>query len=775
MLLQDKLMSFVTKLKNKQFFYKTIAFCGASIFALNANILYAKEESETKNHKEKTDTVIVVGQKKTPMSVVARGLAVSLNKADFEAVNAINVEDLMKYAPNFYVRKRFAGDDNAVVALRGANTTQSARVIVMVDGFLVSNFLGNLYSFPPKWNVVGPSEVKQFDIVYGPYSARYNGNSMGGIVSVTTETPKENSGFVSAQASSHSYKEYGVDENYTGYNIEGGANWKQKDGPLSARFSFRHFESIGQPMSFSLLTPTTGTGTVVTGAFVDDRLANPVFGGASYGDVLQDQLRGRIGVELGGDWHFDALAMVWRTEQKQENPYPFLKDASGNIIGQGKVVFNGKTYNATGLGISNFNRDEYLAGVKLSGSVDGWKTMTNLSKYEIPTWQSRSAGDYLKGKSDGAGQTTIYKTPGWWALDTGAVKEIGIHKIAIGANGNIYNTNQETYNTTNWRTAANQSFSAATGGKTSSYGIYIEDEIVAGDALITIGGRFDKWRAFDGYIAKQSGTTKITDFYPERDDNSFSPKASVQAEIAPNWQAQLSIGRATRFPTVGELFQAKIDEVTKEIDPQSFDPNLKPEVSTDISLLLRHKFGPVRVTSSIFYQDIEDAIVSFQGLNQYGNIVSNYKNVDLTTQVGVELIAEAKDFLISGLDTELSVTYMDARTIRNAAAIAAENQLLPRIPHWRANGNIRYKISPSLKANLGWRYADRPNADMFGGKGKDAYGFQTEYFFVDARIVWDVNKKIKWGFGVDNINNDHAYVSHPLPQTTFVTDIKYSF
>ena len=81
-----------------------------------------------------------------------------------------SVEDLMKYAPNFYVRKRFAGDDNAVVALRGANTTQSARVIVMVDGFLVSNFLGNLYSFPPKWNVVGPNEVKQFDIVYGPYS-----------------------------------------------------------------------------------------------------------------------------------------------------------------------------------------------------------------------------------------------------------------------------------------------------------------------------------------------------------------------------------------------------------------------------------------------------------------------------------------------------------------------------------------------------------------------------------------------------------------------------
>ncbi len=140
------------------------------------------EDAPTNDEGKEKDTVIVVGQRNTPITVVPRGLSVSLNKADFEAVNAINVEDLMKYAPNFYVRKRFAGDDNAVVALRGANTTQSARVIVMVDGFLVSNFLGNLYSFPPKWNVVGPNEVKQFDIVYGPYSARYGGKSVSKIV-----------------------------------------------------------------------------------------------------------------------------------------------------------------------------------------------------------------------------------------------------------------------------------------------------------------------------------------------------------------------------------------------------------------------------------------------------------------------------------------------------------------------------------------------------------------------------------------------------------------
>lgn len=63
------------------------------------------------------DAVIGVGQGDPPITVQPRGLSVSLGETEFRAVNAINVEDLMKYAPNFFVRRRFAGDDNAVVAL----------------------------------------------------------------------------------------------------------------------------------------------------------------------------------------------------------------------------------------------------------------------------------------------------------------------------------------------------------------------------------------------------------------------------------------------------------------------------------------------------------------------------------------------------------------------------------------------------------------------------------------------------------------------------------
>ena len=74
----------------------------------------------------------------------------------------------------------------------------------------------------------------------------------------------------------------------------------------------------------------------------------------------------------------------------------------------------------------------------------------------------------------------------------------------------MYSTDQTTYNTTNWRTSAGQTFSAASGGKTSNYGIYVEDEMAIGEStLLTLGARYDKWKAYDGYISKQSGLSLI--------------------------------------------------------------------------------------------------------------------------------------------------------------------------------------------------------------------------------------------------------------------------
>jgi len=732
------------------------------------------QEAVTSDAEKPAETIIVVGQRDTPITVVPRGLSVSLGKADFEAINAINVEDLMKYAPNFFVRKRFAGDDNAVVALRGANTVQSARTIVMVDGFLVSNFLGNSFSFPPKWNVVGPADVRQFDIVYGPYSARYGGNSMGGVVSVTTEEPKKTGAYLNAQTMVMPFKEYGFDETFTGYSVEGGGTYVAQDGKLRLRAGFRRFDNVGQSMTYNLLTPATGTAaaTPVSGAFVDPALATPVFGAASPVYVVQNQVRLRVAYDFAPGWTADAMLFGWTTDQTLRDTRTFLRDATGAQIGQGRVRFNNQIWNATGLTSSEFERTEYLAGLKLTGKLVGWDMRANLSRYWMPIWNTKTSRDYLTGQSNGAGTYQVQDSPGWYAADLTFDQSFGKHNIGFGLNANLYETAQNTFNVTNWSAATGQSFASSTAGKTHALGLWIEDAIDLTDMVtVTLGGRYDYWQAFDGTIARQSGANLLADTYPTRTDSAFSPKASIQAEIVDGIVMQLSLGSATRFPTVGELFQGRIDDVTREIDPQSFDPNLRPERSTDITLMGRGRLGPVQITASAFYQDIEDAIFSFSGLNQFGTVVSSFKNVDLVTQSGLELIFEAKDLWIDGLELNVSVSKMDATTIRNLSNPETVGNRFPRIPEWRSSGNLRYKFSPKWRAFLGWRQATTPTSDLFGREG-DVYGFQTDYFFLDTRLTYDFTDNVQLNLGVDNLNNDQAYVSHPLPQRTFVLDVK---
>ncbi len=65
---------------------------------------------------------------------------------------------------------------------------------------------------------------------------------------------------------------------------------------------------------------------------------------------------------------------------------------------------------------------------------------------------------------------------------------------------------------------------------------------------------------------------------------------------------------------------------------------------------------------------------------------SSYKNIDVTRQVGLELIAEAHDVGVPGLDLDANAAWIDSKTVRNESAPAAEGVQFPRI---RAGGSMR--------------------------------------------------------------------------------------
>ena len=740
------------------------------------------------------DDILVVGQKNRPISIEPRGLSVSLGDAQFAGVNAFNVEDLIKYAPDFFVRTRYIGDNNAVPGFRGTHSTQSARSLVMVDGFVISNFLGNSFGYPPAWGVVSPNEVQQFDIVYGPYSARYVGNSMGGIVNITTRAPDKTEAFVNLQRFYQSYDQFATHDDLWGYSAEGGFAFKGKDSPWGLRVSARRLQNEGQPMQFyqlgysAALYNNPSAGTPIRGAVVDPKLmpatgtnvVTPVIGDYSLIRARQDQARAELRYD-GADIHGELLFAYWWNREKTLDPQSYMTDAAGQAFygnAGGVVSFGGHSYTlnpATNFRQGLFYKNEYLAGGKITAPIAGFDVRLNLSTLRFDRQDSYQSNGYAAGEADGAGQLTRQGPTGWYTGDLLATRTVGAHAIAIGVNSSLYETDQSIFATTAWREGSGATLGTRTFGRTTMIGGFAEDAISLGASTkLTLGVRYDRWHAYDGgltAVAKTGATAGqlVTQTYAGRTETAWSPKLALRHVFSGEWVAELSLAMATRFPTVGELFQGSLNG-DGTFNGNSFDPNLKPEKSKDANLLVRHRFGPVTLTASAFYQRVHDTIFNFVGFNQNGVSTSNFKNIDVTRQYGVELIGETHDWPVDGLDIDANAAWLDAITVRNASDPASEGVQFPRIPRWRLNGNLRYRVTPKLQAVVGVRYASRPNTDIDGLYRGDDYGYTSELFALDLRANLDVSEHVRLSAGVNNLTNDKAWVFHPYPQRTFLLE-----
>src|SRR3954469_6019990 len=128
-----------------------------------------------------------------------------------QTTNVRNSEDALRYFPSLLVRKRHIGDTQAPLATRTSGVGSSARSLVYADGVLLSALIGNNNNFAsPRWGMVSPEEIERVDILYGPFSAAYPGNSIGAVVNLTTRLPEKAEGSLRAATSVQSFDQYGT-------------------------------------------------------------------------------------------------------------------------------------------------------------------------------------------------------------------------------------------------------------------------------------------------------------------------------------------------------------------------------------------------------------------------------------------------------------------------------------------------------------------------------------------------------------------------------------
>jgi iron complex outermembrane receptor protein len=729
---------------------------------------------------ERKDDILITAQRqKQTIENVPNATASTDADTIARTTNAMNVEDTIKYLPSLIVRKRHIGDTQAPLATRTSGLGASARSLIYADGALLSALIGNNNtSASPRWSAVSPQEIARIDVLYGPFSAAYPGNSIGAVVNITTRLPDKFEGTVTAGVSVQTFDLYGHRDVYPAY--QAGVTIGDRFGKLALFASYDHVTSRGQPLGYvTALVPTTAsaTGTVVTGALPDlNRTGQPirVLGASGIEDQGQDRLKVKAAFDLTDAIRVTYVGGLFLNRSNSSVETYLTGVVSGTPIYAGSLNIDGSAYTvAAGAFSGNVyvtDQRHWSHALSATGTSKRFDWQVIGTRYVIDRDEQRIATTALPGAaSGGAGTITRLNGTGWTTLDAKAVwrsDDAGTNELSFGAHWDQFRIASNRYATADWVAGAPSALNLQSLGKTRTAALWAQDAWTVIPAVtLSVGGRYEWWRASDGVNFSQSPA--ILAIQPERSASTFSPKASLAWEPAKGWKAQLSFGQAWRFPTVGELYQI----VTTPV-PALPDPSLRPERARSFELALERKDAKGSVRLSLFSEAVKDALISQSGLLNGGPTVATFvQNVDRTRARGVELAFTRTD-VIPRFDLSGSITYADATTRADAAFPAAVGKRIPTVPEWKATAVATWRPVDGVALTAAGRYASRlygslDNSDIVGNTYQGFY----KYLVVDLRAQFSVAKNYTLGIGVDNVNNDKYFLFHPFPQRTFHADL----
>jgi iron complex outermembrane receptor protein len=706
-----------------------------------------------------------------------------------ETINATDSQDAIKYFPSLLVRKRYIGDYNhAVLSSRASGTGNSARSAVYADGMLLSNYLGNGATYTPRWGMVAPEEIERVDVMYGPFSAAYPGNSVGAVVDYVTRMPKQFEGHAKVSAFTQNFSLYNTNETYSGNQAS--ASLGSRSGDWSWRIHLNRTDSQGQPLVFAtrpLSTTAPGTNPAVSGAVLTPNnfgVNNFIVGTNTQYRTVQDQAKIKLAYDITPTLRASYILGYWMNTS-DGNPQSYLRNAAGAPVYTGNVAINGNTYNLN----SAFNASrESLAhtmhGLSLKSNTKGvwdWELAASLYDYgrdlqratTLSSAASTTANPVSSSLNGGPGSLTNQNGTGWnnWSV-RGTWRPQGMQ----GAHIVDFGLQQDNYQLRilrssiagNWLVDDPGATISDVGGKTQTQALYAQDTWRFAPKWKTVlGARVENWTANGGYT-RLLGSTPVN--HDSRDETFVSPKGALAYQWAPDTVLKGSVGRAVRMPTVQELYGAVTNANLSFVN----DPNLRPEKSWTTELSIEKDLGNRLLRLTVFNEDTNDALYS--QLIPGSTTVSRVQNVDAINTKGVEAAFTGQDLIRKGLDFSASITYADSRIIRNEALPSSVGKYQPRVPVWRATALTSYRFDDKLSATLGVRYSGDQfsqlnNSDINGF----AYMGASRYLIVDVRSRYRIAKKTLAAIGIDNLTNEEYWNFHPYPKRTYVVEVKHSF
>ena len=690
-----------------------------------------------------------------------------------ETTNIVDTEDALKYLPSLFLRKRNQGDNQAVLETRTWGVGSSARSLVYADDQLISALIANNNTIgAPRWGLVSPDEIARIDMLYGPFAAAYPGNSMGGVLQITTRMPDQLETHLDQTEALQDFDLYGTHRDFL--SSETTASVGDRIGRFSFRLSTNYLHSDSQPLAF-VTNPRAPAGT--TGTFPADNKLGAVADVVGAGGLLQEDQE-QVELKLA----YDVTPVVrlgytlgYRASDQKSTVQTYLTDRAGNPTFGGVSGF-----------ASNENTwfEDHLANAlslktDTNGVLDGEVIVTNYTYLDDIQRTPNGVAPTGIGFTS-AGKIARLDGTGWSTLDLKGIWRPtgpdGSSEVSAGLHGDRYTLDNPTFNTADWTGDAETGGLASSGrGKTETWAGWAQDawKFLPGWKL-TLGGRYEQWRAYDGFNC--SGAKAVQQ--PHEQADRFSPKASLAWQAVPDWQITGSIGRAYRFPTVAELYQL-VSAGANLVVP---NPDLTPEKVLTEELAFEHPFGADgKLRVSFFQEHVTDALISQTGFLATGVTSTFVTNVDEIRNRGIELAANRDNVLIQGLELGGSVTYVDSTILQDPSfasttGTTAVGKHVPNVPDWRATATVTYRPDDKWAFTAAARYSGKQYTTLDNtDTTSHVFGAFDSFVVADLHVHYKIRDDLALDAGIDNVNDEKYFLFHPFPGRTFFGAVKASF
>jgi iron complex outermembrane receptor protein len=718
------------------------------------------EQTDTSDPFRVTATVVVTATRseadvdKTPLS------ATVITAADIAARPVQSLDQHLTLTEGVYVQ-RFQGvsatDSN--VYLRGFRG--ASRTLVLVDG----QPFNDAFADSVNWTGLPTGQVDRIEVARGPFSSLYGGNALGGVINIRTR-PIDRRWLEGAA-------EYGT---YNSHRVTAlfSERFKSRFGLL---IGAERFGTDGYNSRTFTATPSTGTGTLVTGPIASlttagARTAIIGEGGRNALDRHAARVKGEFQASPSSIVSLQYLRTAYNYSYTGYNSY--LRDASGTVVDRGTFVFDdagtprrltitpNNFLQGPGRQNSHFYSGTYQHALASSG------LRVDASVYQIPLFQFQQLGT---GNTLTSGPGTL--TEGSRRTLHANVqynRPVRQHALTIGGETRHQQAFHSRTALSNWsdvETRGNQTFFAR--GRSFNQSAYIQDQIAIADTLLlVVGARYDYWRGYDGVSDNYNALAPRTE-YPVRARNQLSGKAALGYTTPGNWNLRLSVGNAFRNPNVFDLYAPDITSSGIIFAP---NPSLTPETNLSWEAGVRKRFGSATSLDAAYYENhITDLIYRQTDLarDPTGNYRINMNAGGGRTR-GVEL-ALRRD-LAGGLQVRGTYTFTDAIITSNPLDPTIVGKRVPNSPDHMASGQLlvnRGKWTASLAGHYtGTLFSTDTNTDTI----KNVPGSYSPYFAMDTSVSYTVNAKVQPFISADNLLNGRYYMFYRSPGRTVFGGIR---